>query len=264
MSENEELQLTLDDCVQEVLGILTGLDLNYDPDQDRYRAITRSLNRAMRSMALEREWSWYSDTVSIGTVVPGENKVWLPNSLRPRIINDDAIRLVHEDGHVLRWAYFLPRDAGHKYQERAGLWATVTRNEITFTRPFQLQEDGLDIQLPVMREPYQFRLPPIPADPEDPLVPVPQEIRDQLLDFQYPDVCVLRAAFYYAQTDPVMQPRVQSLEAQYKDIMYQVIEREDRNTDSPYLNDFFVPVQSDIHGIDYRSHMHPHADERRI
>jgi hypothetical protein len=44
--------------------------------------------------------------------------------------------------------------------------------------------------------------------------------------------------------------------------MYQVIERDDRNTDSPYLNEFFVPVQSGLETHHFYHH-HPHSDERR-
>lgn len=108
-----------------------------------------------------------------------------------------------------------------------------------------------------------FRLPEQPTDPEEPLVTVPQEILDQEVDFSYPDVITMRAAYLYAQSDPVMQPRVQTIEAQYKDLMYQCIERDDRNTDSPYMNEFFVPVQAGIHSS-MSFHGHPHADERRF
>jgi hypothetical protein len=114
----------------------------------------------------------------------------------------------------------------------------------------------------VMREPVMFRLPDQPEDPNDPLVVVDPAIRDQPIDFSYPDVIILRAAFYVAQTDPIMQPRVQTLEAQYKDLMYQIIERDDRNTDSPYLNEFFVPVQNSLVDQGFY-HPHPHSDERR-
>jgi hypothetical protein len=112
-----------------------------------------------------------------------------------------------------------------------------------------------------MREPKMFRLPAQPVDPEDPLVDVPQEVLDQEIDFSYPDVITMRAAFLVAQSDPVMQPRVQTIEAQYKDLMYQAIERDDRNTDSPYMNEFAVPVQASLHGGG-SWHGHPHADER--
>jgi hypothetical protein len=259
---NPETMLTLDESVAEVLGLLTGLDLHYAPELDRYRAITRQLNRALRSNALEKEWSYYSSTESVGPVHAGEQDVQLRSTLRPRIINDDAVRLVNADGRPVRWAYFLPRDALHKYAGRGGLWCAATRNTLSFSRPFGTGEEGLDIQVPVMREPRMFRLPEQPEDPNEPLVAVPDEIRNQPLDFPYPDVITLRAAFYYAQSDPIMQPRVQTLEAQYKDLMYQIIERDERNTDSPFENEFFVPVTGSLGG-DGTRHSHPHADERR-
>jgi hypothetical protein len=259
---NPETLLTLDDCVGEVLGLLTGLDLTYDPRMDRYRAVVRQLNRALRSNALEKEWSYYSDVEEVGTASAGETMVQVRSSLRPRIVNDDAVRLVAADGCPVRWAYFLPRDALHKYRNRGGLWCSVTRNTIEFSRPFTSGEDGLSIQVPVMREPRMFRLPAQPEDENASAVDVPEAIRNQPLDFPYPDLVTLRAAFYYAQTDPVMQPRVQTIEAQYKDLMYQIIERDDRNTDSPLQNEFFVPVQNSLHGHTDMSHLHPHADER--
>ena len=86
---------------------------------------------------------------------------------------------------------------------------------------------------------------------------------EEILDFPYPELIVMRAAWLYAQTDPVMQPRAQYLEEQYKDLMYQLIERDDRHTDSPYQNEFFVPVESSIHGNSGHWHDHPHSDERR-
>lgn len=265
MSLNPELQMTLDDAIEEVLNILTGLDLQYEPELDRYNAITRVLNRALRLNALEKEWSWYSSHTSLGLAVEGEREVYLPSSLRPRIINDDAVLLVdldHEPQHAVRWAFFLPRDAIDTMPHRAGLRVAVTKNLLTFSRPFSRAEDGLDIQLPVMREPEMFRLPAQPEDPEDPLIEVPDETREQLVDFSYPDVILLRAAMLYAQTDPVMQPRVPQLEAQYKDLMYQAIERDDRNTDHVDLNPFFVPVSNGV-VPHYAQHFHPHADERR-
>lgn len=254
---NPELTITLDDAVQEVLGLLTGLDLTYDPDQDRYRAITRQLNRSLRLNALEHEWSYYSATVSIGSAVEGVSALTMSEDMRPRIINDDAVRLVDELDQIRVWAYFLPRDALHKYGGRGGgLWASYTHGTVLFSRAFYAYEEGWDVQLPVMREPTMFRL---PATGEE----VDTDIRNQPIDFSYPDVVTMRAAFLYAQTDPVMQPRVQTLEAQYKDLMYQIIERDDRNTDSPYLNEFFVPVQNGIVSPGYADHTHPHSDERR-
>jgi hypothetical protein len=264
---NPELNFTLDDAVAEVLGLLTGMDLTYVPELDRYRAITRCLNRALRANALEKEWSWYNDTVSVGTVVEGATTATLPVTQRPRITSDDAVRLVENvDGEdlVRVWAYFLPRDALHKYGGRGGgLWVASRRDTLMFSRPFYSHEAGWDIQVPVMREPEMFRLPDPPEDDMTPVTPVPAEVRDQPIDFAYPDIIVARAAFMYAQTDPVMQPRVQTLEAQYKDLMYQAIERDDRSTDSPFLNEFFVPVQNGLSSSGLLPHGHPHSDERR-
>jgi hypothetical protein len=113
-----------------------------------------------------------------------------------------------------------------------------------------------------MREPKMFRLPEQPTDPNEPLVPVPDEVRNQELDFDYPDVVIARAAYFYAQTDPVMQPRVQTLEAEWKDIYYALNERDDRNTDSPFQNEFAVPIEGTIHDTSYQPQHHPHSDDR--
>ena len=249
---NVEVQMTLDEAVAEVLGMLTGLDLEYDPQLDRYRAITRQLNRALRANALENEWSYYADVKDVGTSAAGHNRLSLPASIRPRIINDDAVRLLDDEGTIVKWAYFLPRDALHKYQSRAGLWCSVERQALMFSRPFRDDEDGLLIQVPVMREPKMFRLP-------DTGVAVPDGIREQLVDFPYPDVVIARAAFYYAQSDPVMQPRVPTLEDGYKNMMYQLVERDTQYTDSPYINETLVPVQNGLRE-DSVVHLHPHAN----
>jgi hypothetical protein len=236
---NPEVEMTLDDAVGEVLGLLTGLDLEYAPEQDRYRAITRQLNRAMRAIALENEWSCYSSTRSAGSAEEGESRVRLPNTLRPRIVDDDAVRLVYDDGSVRTWAYFLPRNAIHKYYYRPGMWCALENNWLVFSRPFNAYEDGLDIQVPVMREPIMFRLPEIGEE-------VPDNVRQQTVDFAYPDLVISRAAYFYAQSDPVMQPRVQQLEMDYKTLMYQLIERDNRHSDSPYVNDFVLPLQNGL------------------
>lgn len=262
MSENEELVTTLDEAVKEVLGLLTGLDLTYRPELDRYQAITRQLNRALRSVAHEHEWSYYSDDQIVGTATFGDSEVIIPSSLRPRIIGDDAVRLVNHRDQAVVWAYFLPRDALHKYVGRAGLWCSIVRNRLEFSRAFHRGEHGLNISVPVMREPVMFRLPVQSEDPNDPIVLVPDEIREQPVDFPYPDLIILRAAFFYAQTDPIMQPRVQTIEEQYKDLMYQIIERDTSNTDTPYQNEFFVPVQGSLDPA-HLHHWHPHSDERR-
>lgn len=256
---NTETALTLDESVKEVLSLLTGMDLTYDPRLDRYISITRALNRALRANALEHEWSYYSGTTNLGAVVEGVTAMEIPGQMRARIINDDAVRLVDSENRVRVWAYFLPRDALHKYGDRNGLWAATNSNLVMFSRPFYEEETELHVELPVMREPTMFRLPEQPEDPNEPLIEVEQSIRDQEIDFWYPDVIVARAAFMYAQTDPVMQPRVQTLEAQYKDLMYQVIERDDRNTESPYLNEFALPVQSGLTPDYTGGHYHPHS-----
>ena len=41
------------------------------------------------------------------------------------------------------------------------------------------------------------------------------------------------------------------------------MERDDANTDSPYMNEFLLPVQNGITGGGPASHHHPHSDERR-
>lgn len=259
---NPETMLTLDDAVDEVLGLLTGLELSYSPDLDRYRAIARMLNRALRANALEQEWGWYAATENIGPGAAGDTDVQLRSTLRPRVTSDDAVRLVNSDGHVLVWAYFLPRDAIHKYQDYPGLWCSFTRQTIRFSRPLSEAEAGLDIEIPVMREPTMFRLPEVPEDPNEAIVTVADEIRNQPIDFEYPDLITLRAAYLYAQTDPVMQPRVQTLEAQYKDLMYQVMERDERNTDTPYMNEFTLPVVNGLYATPHNLH-HPHSNARR-
>ena len=255
---NPDVAMTLRECVDEVLGLLTGLDLTYDPEMDRFRSITRQLNRALRSNALEKEWSYYASTENLGLAVAGEQHLLIRPSVRPRIINDDAVRLVDATTqHPVKWAYFLPRDAIHKQPDRTGLWASVLRNTLTFSRPFHTAEAGLEIHLPVMREPEMFRLPEVEGEA------VPDSTLNQELDFWYPDVVILRAAMYYAMTDPVMQPRVQTLEAMYKDLFYQLNERDDRNTDSPTLNEWNVPINSSIRPMGHTLSHRPTADERR-
>ena len=248
---NTEISYTLDEAVDETLGLLTGLDLSYLPEADRYRAITRQLNRALRANALEQEWSYYSSEREVGTVVAGEREIMLPASTRPRIINDDAVRFKRE-GRTVLWAYFLPRESLPKYEGMRGLWCSVTRQLVSFSRPFTLAEQGLDIFLPVMREPRMFRLP-------EPGEEVPDEILNQPIDFSHPDVIIARAAYYYAQTDPVMQPRTMTLQSEYKDLMYQVMERDESNTDMPYSNSFTLPIVNGLINED-TSHWHPHAD----
>lgn len=249
---NAETALTLDEAVAEVLGLLTGLDLTYDPQLDRYRAITRQLNRALRANALELEWSYYADQISVGESIAGQRDIRLSSSIRPRVLGDDAVQLVDDEGVVMVWAYFLPRDALPKYTAKDGLWCAYTRQTIVFNRQLTDSEAGFDILVPVMREPVRIRLPEIGEE-------VPDSIRNQEIDFFYPDLVIARAAYFYAQTDPVMQPRVQTLEDNYKTLMYQVIEREQRNTDSPYINEYILPLENGLIHQD-TSHFHPHSN----
>ena len=256
---NSEVTMTLKEAVLEVLQILTGQTLRYDPDKDRFRAITLALNRALRSNALEANWSYYSTVVRIDLTGKTHHQTFpIVTDFRFRIIGDDAVRfLEHQDSYhdieddtsphtahevPVAWAYFLPRDALHKYRNRGGLWCSVTREVLTLNRPLPHGIDGKIMEIPVMREPKMFRLPSDPMDEAD------ESVTSQELDFDFPDVVTGRAAWLYAQTDPLMQPRVQTLEEQYKDLMYQLIERDTAFTDTPYQNEILVPVQNDIYG----------------
>lgn len=259
---NQNVALTLDEAVQEVLGLLTGLDLQYAPEMDRYRVITRQLNRALRNNALEQEWSYYSDVETVGTASAGMKQVYIRGSRRLRVINDDSVRFVNDHGDAVVWAYILPRDALHKYSGQRGLYAAVTRDTLEFSKPLPSGLDGLEIQIPVMREPRMFRLPAAPEDPNAEQPTVSQEVRDQLVDFDFPDIIIARAAYQYAQSDPVMQPRAQTLEQEYKNMHYALVERDDRHTESPFMNDFLVPIQNGLDGWP-GYHQHPHSDDRR-
>lgn len=244
---NPDVSMTLEEAVRDVLSILTGQELNYDPDMDRFRAIVKHLNRALRSMALESEWSYYHTLVRIDlTGAVGDSTFTITTDYRFRVISDDAARIIDvsdpEHEVTVAWAYFLPRDALHKYRHRNGLWCSVTRNVLTLSRPLPDAADGMVLEIPVQREPIPFEIPVDPTEDVDPLV-LAQE-----LDFDFPDVVIARAAWLYAQTDPMMQPRVQTLEEQYKDMMYQLIERDTAFTDTPDQNEIIVPVQNDIYG----------------
>ena len=262
---NPDVSMTLDEAVHEVLGLLTGLDLTYVPELDEYYAVTRALNRALRANALEVEWSYYSGSENVGTSCAGDRVLHLRRKIRPRKIGDDAVRLVDpKTGNSVVWAYFLPRESLHKYATREGLWASVTRDVLEFSRPLHRGEAGLDIIVPTMREPKMFELPPRPKTTEEPILEVPEEIQEQRLDFDYPDVVILRAAAYHAMTNPLMQPRVIALQEEATDLMYQLKERDESNTDAPYMNEFLVPIDNDIYGrANPLRHGHPHADARR-
>lgn len=264
---NPNVELTLDDAVAEVLGLLTGLDLTYSPQEDRYRSITMQINRALRSNALDWEWSYYSSLEEVGTVHTGDVEMELRSSIRPRIIGGDAVRLVDSDGKIRYWAYFLPREHLHANQGRTGLWCAVTRSTLQFSKPLGIEFDGMTVNVPVMREPIMLRLPPMPQGLEDGEVPELEDyadVRAQTLDFDYPDVVVLRAAYYYSMSDPVMQPRSQTLEKEYKDLMYSLTERDKRNTDAPFLNDFVLPIGNSIDTVGGNRQRRPSSDGRRF
>ena len=302
-------RVTLDEAVGEVLNHLTGLDLHYVAELDRYRSITRFLNRALRLTATEKEWSYYASLEELGTVHAGQTSLYLRGSRRPRMITDDSVRLVDAQGCIRTWAFWMKRESLSKYQGRAGLWVASVRNEVQFSRPISQGEEGLRALAPVMRDPVEFQIPAtlesvediqnppddLPAgadliqlrnfhnpdiveewvfvpglppyqheDPEGALEQLqltPDQIRNQILDFEHPDLVILRAAAMYAAADPVLQPRVQALEAGAKDLFYSLSERDENHTDEPYRNDWQVPIQSSLNYSPQR-HNHPHSDER--
>ena len=256
---NIDLQMNLEESVAEVITLLTGVDLQFMPNEDSFHVVTRCLNRAMRAVALEHEWAYYASIENVGVASAGVQDVELGSRIRLRKIGDDAVRLQTMEGVTVRWAYILPLTALHKYRSEPGLWCSVTRSTITFSRPFVKAENGLSIMVPVMREPRMFELPDAGRE-------VPERVRQQLIDFDYPDLVLARAAFIYAQADPVLQPRTPALEDQYKDIMYQLVERDENHTDTPYMNDFIIPIENSIRGnsaLDFY-HMHPHSDRRNV
>lgn len=262
---NPELAFTLDEAVAEVLGILVGNDDTLIPESNRYYTIVRCLNRALRKVATEAEWSWYASLETVGAARTGVRTVALRASVRPRINIDDRVRLVRaEDEYPMVWASFLPREAIDKVPDRQQLWVAHQKSSLEFSRPFNGREDGLIIQVPVMREPTMFRLPQKYQDaiyPPEQNPAVPDDIREQLVDFQWPDLIVIGAAYFYAQTDPIMQPRVQTLEANYNDLMYSLKDRDTRNTDAPFMNPYFVPIDNDINGGSVASHV-PYSESR--
>src|SRR6478735_12704408 len=173
---NPDVAVTLDEAVQEILSTLTGLEIEYKPELDRYRAVTRHINKALRLTALDAEWSYYSSVENVGVARTGDTEVQMRSTLRPRIINDDAVRLVDDNGIPRVWAYFLPRDALHKYNgRRQGLWCAHTRSSLQFSRALGHAEAGLTIQIPVMRGPRMFRLPELPEDENEPVPTVSQD-----------------------------------------------------------------------------------------
>ncbi len=259
---NAENSMTLDEAVQEVLTSLTGQDLAYLPEHKRYQVITRMLNKGLRAVARENEWGYYYSTENVGPAVAGQRVVRLRSAIRPRMTGDDAVRLVQpSSGMPVTWAHFIGRDALHKYAGR-DLRVAWSNTDLEFSREFNTAEDGLEIHVPVMREPVMFRLPRQPEDPNEPLVTVPQEIRDQLIDFDQPDLVIAKAMYFYAQTSPIMQPRVPTLEANYKEVMYAVQERDQRVTDTPFQNEWDLGISGDATEPPLRGYG-PRADSTR-
>ena len=251
--------MNLDEGVQEVNDILLGVDLAYQPELDNYQTITRAINRALRAIATEQEWSYFAGEENVATASTGMESVRFRSAIRPRITGDDAVRLVDDNGRVVVWAYYQPRDAVHKYRHLQGLWASHTNRDLVFSRPLFSGEDGLNIIVPVMREPKIFRMPVQPIDPDEPLIPIPIDVREQLIDFDYPDLVLRKAAYMVAQTNPVLQPRVQTLEQDFKNLMYALVERDTRATESPFVNDWDLGIGGSIHGDTFRSRA-PHSD----
>jgi hypothetical protein len=261
---NEDVALTLDEAVAEVMGLLTGLDLELVPELDRYQAITRQLNRALRAVALESEWSYYSSTENLGPVHAGDRSVVMRASVRPRIIGNDSCRLVNPaTKQVIEWVAFVPRDSLYTYAWQRGLWASHTGTRIDLSRPIFQNEDGWEFHIPVMREPSMFRLPPKPEDPNAEPEEVPEDVREQLVDFDFPDLVVRKAAYFYAQTNPTWQPRVQTLEANYKELLYPLVERDTRHTDAPPQNTWQLGIEGDATGTSLMP-TRPSADWERL
>ena len=253
---SKEVEMTLDQAVAEVSVLLNGIELTLDHNQERYRVITRFLNHALRDVALELEWSYYSDYENVGMSHEHIREVHLRHSVRPRIINDDSVRLVDcETQETKFYAYFLPREALGKHGSRPGLWVSVVRDVLSFSRYLTSAESGLQIHVPVMREPRMFQIPATNVSLEE-------AVRKQKVDFDYPDLVIMRAAYLYAQTDPLMQPRVQTLEANYKDRMYSLKERDERATDASYVNDFSMGIESSLNGQSDYPDGRALADER--
>ncbi len=246
------ITMSVRDAVNEVHNILTGLDLTYEDRYDIFHATVRQLNRSLRAVALEDEWAWYSEDVDVGTSTEGQTTVELDANYRPRIQQDDAVRLVDSSGMVVRWAYYLPRDSLSKYLYRPELRVAVTRNVITFSRPLLASEADLSIIVPVMREPRQTRIPPTGQK-------LTEADLNRALDAEAPDLIVAHAVWQMAMSNPVYQPRAQTLEEAFSDLKYAMMERNTNHSDSP-LRNTFTPSYGDPYLM--LPHAHPHSDRR--
>lgn len=244
--------MSLRDAVNEVHNVLTGLDLSYDERYDIFHATVRQINRSLRKVALEDEWAWYTEDVDAGTSTEGQTTVELDSAYRPRVQQDDAVRLVNADGLPVKWAYYLPRDSLNKTTYRPELRVAFTRNQITFNRPLLKAEAGLQIVVPAMREPRQTRIP-------DSGIRLTDADLNRALDCEYPDLIVSHAAWQISMSNPVYQPRAQTLEGEFSDLKYALTERNTNHSDSPMRNSF-VPSYGDPYLNP--THAHPHSDRR--
>ena len=246
------VQLSLQESVNEIHNILTGLDLTYEDRYDIFHATVRQVNRSLRQVALEDEWAWYVEEVDAGTTTVDMTEVELNSAYRPRVQQDDAVRLVNANGITVSWAYYLPRDSLNKQMHRPELRVAFTKNVIKFSRPLQLFESGLSIIVPAMREPKQTRLPEAGARL------TPAEL-SRAIDAEYPDLIVAHAAWKMAMSNPLYQPRAQTLEEEFNDLKYALTERNTNHSDSPMRNNF-VPSYGDPYLA--TPHVHPHSDRR--
>ena len=251
MAGNQDVVYTLDEAVGELLRNLHGLGVQYESTADRYHVIAHTINRALRAVALDNEWSWFCEDAELGVVQQGDRTVEMTSRQRLRIVQDDALRLETDEGLPVKWIYVLPRDALHKYAMVPGLWASATRTTIKFSRPIRGEEAGLRIVAPIMREPKMFNLP-------EPGKEITSSVRNQQLDFDYPDLVIAKAMYMYAQTDPVIQPRVPTLEENYNTLKYALIERDTQFTDSPYRNNWILNIANAPGQRATYNHFHPH------
>lgn len=246
------VQLSLREAVNEVHNILTGLDLEYEDRMDIFHATVRQINRSLRQVALEDEWAWYVEEVDAGTTTEGMTQVELSSSYRPRVQQDDAVRLTNSEGITVEWAYYLPRDSLSKYLYRRELRVAFTKNVILFSRPLQKFESGLSVIVPAMREPKQTKIPDAGQQ-----LSAADLVR--AIDAEYPDMIVAHAAWKLSMSNPLYQPRAQTLEEEFNDLKYALTERNSNHSDSPLRNTF-----TPSYGDPYLAipHGHPHSDRR--
>ena len=91
---SKEVEMNLDQAVAEVSALLNGIELTLDHNQERYRVIARFINHALRDVALEVEWSYYSDYENVGISHEHIRLVHLRHSLSTRFMKDFAFRMV--------------------------------------------------------------------------------------------------------------------------------------------------------------------------